>query len=204
MEISMKNRLMMAGGLIIFLLGFWIVFFDGSCGPSDSDLENAENRQKNGVEEGGFFSRLFSFTPDEGGGNDGRASWELTDKDRKENEREIKRMMEKIPGNMWIPRDLTEEEQKEQRKMLRDIVLYGNKIRKGTATKEEKKIYYGLKSKQVADKIEFVEYIIGRVAELKDETGETYLDDDIISQSKDSIKDFRAEYEKYLDELNKL
>ncbi len=193
-------------GLVIIVVSaaaFLILSRTGACSGDGGAVHDVGKSYNSSEGSGGMLARIFQLdkTAETAGESKART---LTSAEKEENEREIRRMMQKIPGNLWIPRNLTEEEQKERRKMLRDAVVYGNRVRKGSATPEEKKRYYELKTKQIGDKIEFVQYVVGRILELRIETGREYLDDDDIEQSRKAIEEFKKEYELYKKELDTL
>jgi hypothetical protein len=126
---------------------------------------------------------------------------ELTEEERLENEREFKRMRQKLPGNMWLPGDVSREESKRQEKVLRDMIVLGNKVQKGTATKKESQRYYSLKLKSLEDKVELIEYFQERTAEKEKEDGREYLTEDDIQQGKEAIEEIRNEADEFREKL---
>jgi hypothetical protein len=131
-------------------------------------------------------------------------SRELTPEQRAENEREFKRMREKIPGNMFIPGELSPEQAKEKEEMTRDLVYLGNKVSKGKATAEETKKYYQLKVKETEDKVEFIKYTFNRTEELAKETGRKYFDEETMNENKEALKNIEKELSEYKEALGKL
>jgi hypothetical protein len=87
---------------------------------------------------------------------------------------------------------------------MKDMILLGNKVRKGTATKEETRKYYEMKTREVEDKIEFVRYILDRVEEKSRETGKQYLDEKTLSGSEEDIRKLEKELKTYQDKLESL
>ncbi len=123
---------------------------------------------------------------------------------RAEDQREIERMKQALPGNMWIPGEPSEEEAEKQQKILKDVILLENKIRKDTATTEEEKIYYEYKIKTVQDKIDIIQYYQKRSAELEIETSRPYLSEKDIEHGNKAILELeqqRKEYDKLLSEV---
>ena len=192
-----KKVLIITGVIsIIIIIFFLVVLMNNS---SDSKVSSMNG--KNSI--GGVFSNLF--TPKSSLGlSKQRLKRELTEDEKEETEREIKRMKEKIPGNIYIPGILSQEEAKIRRKMLRDVIYFGNKIRKGTATEKEKKRFYNIKEKQVTDKIEFIHYVLNRTKELSKENGKTYFNNSIILQSERVIELLKEKQKEIKEELNNL
>ncbi len=126
---------------------------------------------------------------------------ELTDEERRENEREFRLMREKMPDNMWLPGDVSREEAKRQEKLLRDMILFGNKVQKGTATREESRRYYSLKIKSLNDKIELIKYFQERTAEKGKEEGNEYLTREDIEQGNQVISELKEDVNQYRDKL---
>lgn len=133
-----------------------------------------------------------------------RRQRELTPEQKRENREEFARMRKEIPGNMFIPGELSENEQQQRRDFTRKIILLGNKVRNGKATTEEKKEYYSMRSKEVEDKIEFAEYIIKRVKEKNSETGRDYLPERILQRSTQDMEKLNEELQTYTDKLKAL
>ncbi|MDM8518161.1 hypothetical protein QUF76_18340, partial [Desulfobacterales bacterium HSG16] len=115
--------------------------------------------------------------------------------------REIARMKQALPGNVWIPGESTQEEAEEQQKILKDVILIEKKMRKDSATPEEKRIFYKHKIKMVQDKIDIIKYYNQRTAELEIETGKPYLSQEDIEHGNKAIDELehkRKEYDKEL------
>ncbi len=194
-----RTKLGIGLGAIVVAIGALIIYMTAG---------NSGNEARTGGRSSGirsFFSQSLGGAMEEDDNNSERMrTRELSDEEKAENEREFKRMREKIPGNMFIPGELTEEEGKERRQITRDIIVYGNKVRKGTATREEKKRYYELRVKESKDKLEFLNYIIGRSKEKSEETGKTYLDEDSLKESGGALKKIQDELKGYEEELRKI
>ncbi|MCP4113439.1 MAG: hypothetical protein GY749_49245 [Desulfobacteraceae bacterium] len=121
-----------------------------------------------------------------------------------ENQREIERMKQALPGNMWIPGEPSEEEAEEQQQMLKHTILLEKKIRKDTATNEEKRVYYGYKIKMVQDRIDVIQYYQKRTSELETEGNRPYLTKEDIEQGNKAVAELeyqREEYDKLLSEV---
>lgn len=132
------------------------------------------------------------------------AQRELTPAQRAENEREFARMREKIPGNMWIPGSLTEEERKDRESTFRDIVVLGKKVEKGTATPEEARRYYTLQIRVTGDKAEFIEYTLNRVAQLQEEQGAGIMKGSMMERGREAVERMYSEVEEYQEKLKEL
>ncbi|MFW5861768.1 MAG: hypothetical protein ACOCWZ_05905 [Spirochaetota bacterium] len=129
---------------------------------------------------------------------------ELTEEERLENEREFERMRQKLPDNMWLPGDVSREESRRQEKILRDMIVLGNKVQKGDATKEESRRYYSLKLKSLEDKAELIEYFQERTAEKEKEDGREYLTEDDIHQGEEAIEEIRNEADQFKEKLESI
>jgi len=92
-----------------------------------------------------------------------------------ENARELKRMQEMLPGNMWIPNIGSSTGSVDRSSEMRDLIILEGKIRNNTATVEEQKTYYTGKIKMVSDKIDIINYYQVRTQELAKENGTQYL-----------------------------
>jgi hypothetical protein len=193
--------------ILVLLVGFSLILRkcardaapDGKDRTEQSDTSGSGDRPS-----GGIFGSIGSLSSDESSAKERIRRRTLTPEEKLENEREFARMREKIPGNMFIPGELSEEERKEQGKFMKDMILLGNKVRKGTATKEETRKYYEMKTREVEDKIEFVRYILDRVEEKSRETGKQYLDEKTLSGSEEDIRKLEKELKTYQDKLESL
>lgn len=128
----------------------------------------------------------------------------LSPLDRLDNEQEIKRMREHLPGNGFIPGEVGETERRAREQTTRDIVYLGAKVRKGTATPAEAKKYYTLKIKETDDKLQFFRYTIERTQELTRETGRRFLEESELKASRDAMASIANELDTYKAELAKL
>lgn len=199
MDITNKRTIIIALVAVLVVIAVAFVVMQRGSQEAGGDAEQREATGDRGTDDA-----LASITEQFSQGPEKPRRAELTQAERDENEAEYRRMRETIPGNLFIPGDLTPEEQKERRALLRDMIVLGNRVRKGTATTEEKKRYYELKKKEASDKVEFMEYIIKRVGERRAETGKQYLDDKTIEESAEIINTFKKEAQKFDEELKKL
>ncbi|MCP4350897.1 MAG: hypothetical protein GY795_35985 [Desulfobacterales bacterium] len=129
---------------------------------------------------------------------------EQPESSEEENQREIERMKQALPGNMWVPGEPSEEEAEEQQQMLKHTILLEKKIRKDTATNEEKRVYYGYKIKMVQDRIDIIQYYQKRTSELETGTNRPYLTKEDIEQGNKAIMELeyqRKDYDKLLSEV---
>jgi hypothetical protein len=157
----------------------------------DADLEEAESRDepRPSVPEPTFSPQV------------------LTDEQRAENRREIARMKEALPGNMWIPDEPAPGSAAEQGEKLRKTIELGDRIRKGVATREEKIEYYQSQIRSIRDKIDLIRYIAARTVELADAGNASYLSDsDVLAggQQITEMENMIAEYERELAEAENL
>jgi len=119
-----------------------------------------------------------------------------------EDEREIMRMREMLPGNMWIPGEPTQDETREHQNTLRDMVTLENKLRKDSATGEEKKTYYEYKIKMVDDRIAIIRYYQKRTKELEEDTGRNYLSEQDMAHGNNAITELEEKRQEYLRALS--
>ncbi len=129
----------------------------------------------------------------------------LTEEEKAENKREIARMKEKLPGNVWIPSDgFSKADSDEQKELLRRTLTLESKIMNDVATSEEKKEYYSYQLKSAKDKVDIIKYFQTRTAELSSETGAEYFDEADIEAGNAAIVEIEkeiAEHSKKLAEL---
>lgn len=199
METLVNRKFIIAAVVIVAVIAALIIFLPRGREPVVDETDPAGVSSENPQED-----PLSSITEQLEKGSRKPRRAELTREEREENEAEYRRMRERIPGNMFIPGDLAPEEQKERRAFLRDVIVLGNRVRKGTATPEEAKQYYEMKKREASDKVVFMEYVIKRVQERHAETGKEYLDAKTMQESGDVINTFRKDIQKYDDELKKL
>lgn len=128
----------------------------------------------------------------------------LTEAQREENRRELARMAEALPDNMWVPREPQPGFHPESGERLRKSIELSDKIRKGSASPEEQKAYYSYKLKETRDKIALIRYIAKRTEELSAETGKPYLSAGDIDTGEERIKELETlaeTYQHHLDDL---
>jgi len=121
-----------------------------------------------------------------------------------EDQREIARMKEALPGNMWIPQTPKFGLDPERSKKLAESIMIADKIRKGTATPKEKITYYKYKIKSAQDRIDIIKYIADRTAQLQKQKHKTYLteQDRVIGEKK--ITELEKKIEDYKQILDKI
>jgi hypothetical protein len=199
-----RNQIILIVIVLVVLTG--VLFFFGF--PNSSVTKKAgtssHKQNKHHQSEGSQWDRIGSFGDMMKKHHPRKKNRELTPQQRRENEKEFARMRKKIPGNIYIPGKLSEEEQKERREMMKKIILLGNKVRKGTATTEETKEFYTLKSKEVSDKIDFARYIFQRASEKSSETGEEYFPQRIKDKHSANMKILQDELDSYKKKLSEL
>lgn len=100
---------------------------------------------------------------------------QLTEEQKEENLREIAKMAEALPDNMWVPKDPTTGFSLERGEKLRKSIELNDKIRQGKASAKEQQEYYSFKLKETTDKIELIRYIARRTEELSAQSGKEYL-----------------------------
>lgn len=129
--------------------------------------------------------------------------------DSEENQREIARMKEHLAGNMWIPEDPRFGVDPERSEQLGKSIILADKIRKGTATPEEKIRYYDFKIKAAGDRIDIIKYIADRTAELHKNDNKPYLTEQDrvvgekrITQLEQEINGYKEMLEKVKTETN--
>ena len=118
-----------------------------------------------------------------------------------ENRREIKRMKEKLPDNMWIPENPQFGKGNERGKRLGKAIQLGDKIKKGTATPEEKIEYYEFKINSARDRIELMQYIADRTRELEEKNQKQYLSASDIETGNEKIADLEKKISTYQEKL---
>jgi len=136
--------------------------------------------------------------------SDGMTDSGLSAEERAENEKEIALMRKTLPGNTWIPYDMTESEQKAQREQMKESIMLENKMRRGTATLEEKRRYYENQIKSTQDRIDLLEYYMKRTAELTKETGREYYSKEDLAVGQESIEEFKDQIADYRNKLEEL
>ncbi len=130
---------------------------------------------------------------------------QLTEEQKEENRREISRMAEALPDNMWVPKDPTVGFSPERGEKLRKSIELSDKIRKETASPEEQTDYYSFKLKETTDKIELIRYIARRTEELSAQTGTEYLTQSDIDTGEGRIEELEQlarEFEQKLLQIN--
>lgn len=130
----------------------------------------------------------------------------LTEAEQEENRRELARMAEALPDNMWVPRAPSPGYGPEQGETLRKSIELSDKIRKGTASSTEMADYYAYKLKETRDKIELIRYIARRTEELSGETGKPYLTESDIHTGFERIEELEqltADWQEKLDALSR-
>jgi hypothetical protein len=131
---------------------------------------------------------------------------QLTEEQKAENRREIARMAEALPYNMWVPKEpATGGYNPEQGEKLRKSIELSDKIRKGSASAKEQTSYYSYKLKETKDKIELIRYIARRTKELADQTGQEYLTQNDVATGEEKIAELEQladQYQQKLSEIN--
>ena len=127
-----------------------------------------------------------------------------TPEQRAENAREIARMKKDLPGNMWIPEDPRFGIDPGRADKIRKAIELSDKVNKGTATREEKIEYYQYKIKSTQDRIDIVNYIARRTAELRAQNGKPYLSDQDIETGKKTVAELSRKISGYKDQLTQL
>lgn len=201
-----KNTIIIALIVLTLLVALSILLRKCARNADPEENNTTEQTIESGSDRGqrGIFGSVHSLSRDEPDAKERIRRRTLTPEEKLENEREFARMREKMPGNMFIPGELSEEERKEQGAFMKEMILLGNKVRKGTATKEETRKYYEMKTEETEDKIEFVRYILNRVEEKSRETGKEYLDKKTLSGSDEDIGELEKELKTYQDKLESL
>lgn len=128
----------------------------------------------------------------------------LTPEEKAENRREIARMKEKLPENMYVPEDPRDGLDQASGEKLGNAIQLENKINKGTATREEKIEYYNFKIESTRDRIEIINYIADRTAELSEKSGKTYLSESDRSVGKKRLAEMEKRLSKYKEKLSEL
>jgi len=155
---------------------------------SNSSFKNQNNSTTTGDSESSFNQKS---------GNHYKDHRALSQKQKKENEREFALMREKMPDNIWIPGKLSPDEQKKRKQFTKDLIVLGGRVKRGTATREEKIKFYKLKIKETGDKIDFINYVLNRVETLKEETGEEKLSEKSIAAQRNSVEKMKKELLSY-------
>ncbi len=76
------------------------------------------------------------------------------EKEKAENKREIARMKEKLPGNVWIPSEgFSQADSEEQKRLLMTLTLE-SKVMSDSITNEDKRKYYSYQLKASKDKVD--------------------------------------------------
>ena len=129
---------------------------------------------------------------------------QLTEEQKQENLREMAKMAEALPDNMWVPKDPSIGFSPDRGEKLRKSIELSDKIRKGTASPAEQREYYSFKLKETTDKVELIRYIAGRTAELSNQTGKEYLTGSDIATGEERVKELEriaGEFEQKLSEI---
>jgi len=128
----------------------------------------------------------------------------LTQEEAEESRREIARMKEALPGNMWIPEDPRFGYDPERGETLGKTIVLESKIRNSTATREEQVEYYTIKMRSVSDRIDLIRYIADRTGQMAEETGKSYLTEEDTIAGDDAITEMEAEIAIYREKLDAL
>jgi hypothetical protein len=131
----------------------------------------------------------------------------LTEEQKQENLREIAKMAEALPDNMWVPKAPTPGYSPERGETLRKSIELSDKIRKNTASADEQREYYTFKLKEVTDKIELIRYIANRTEELSTLNNKAYLTASDINTGEERIEELKqlaGEFEQKLSQINPL
>lgn len=124
--------------------------------------------------------------------------------DSEENRREMVRMRKKLAGNIWLPENPRFDVDPQRSERLGKSIIIADKIRKGTATPEEKKEYYTFKIKSARDRIDIIKYIADRTAELRKSDKKTYLTDQDRVVGEKKIARLEKEVNGYKEMLEKI
>jgi hypothetical protein len=130
---------------------------------------------------------------------------QLTEEQKEENLREIAKMTQALPDNMWVPKDPTIGFSPDRGEKLRKSIELSDKIRKATATPQEQQEYYSFKLKETTDKIELIRYIASRTEELSGQSGKEYLTESDVATGEERIEELEqlaGEYQQKLDEID--
>ncbi|MGM0452377.1 MAG: hypothetical protein ACQERN_04330 [Thermodesulfobacteriota bacterium] len=128
----------------------------------------------------------------------------LSPEEKAENREEIARMKEKLPGNMYVPKDPRDGFDQAGGEKLKNAIQLENKINKGTASREEKIEYYNFKIESISDRIEIMNYIADRTAELSEKSDKTYLSETDRSVGKNRIEEMKKRLSQYEEKLSEL
>jgi hypothetical protein len=130
---------------------------------------------------------------------------QLTEEQKEENLREIAKMAEALPDNMWVPKDPTIGFSPDRGEKLRKSIELSDKIRKETATPQEQQEYYTFKLKETTDKIELIRYIASRTEELSGQSGKEYLTESDVATGEERIEELEqlaGDYQQKLDDID--
>ena len=130
---------------------------------------------------------------------------QLTEEQKEENLREIAKMTEALPDNMWVPKGPTIGFSPDRGEKLRKSIELSDKIRKKSATPKEQQEFYFFKLKETTDKIELIRYIARRTQELSAQSGKEYLtrsDMDTGEERIEELEEFATGFKQKLDEVN--
>lgn len=131
---------------------------------------------------------------------------QLTEEQKEENRREMAKMAEALPDNMWVPKEpAAGGYNPEQGEKLRKSIELSDKIRKGSASAKEQADYYSYKLKETKDKIELIRYIARRTNELSGKTGKEYLTQSDVATGEQRIEELvqlADTYQQKLSEIN--
>lgn len=130
---------------------------------------------------------------------------QLTEEQKEENRREMARMAEALPDNMWVPKDMEAGFSPDRGEKLRKSIELSDKIRKGNASPLEQKEFYSFKLKETTDKIELIRYIAERTEALSARSGKKYLtrsDIDTGAERIEELEQLAKEYEQRLSEID--
>jgi hypothetical protein len=117
----------------------------------------------------------------------------------KEEEQELLRMQQMLPGNSWLP-----VQSESNKQSLVDIIALENKIYKKTATVDEKKKYFAAKIEKIQQKIDLIRYYQERTQYLKQTTGKEYLSTSDIEEGNKAVETLAQEKESYEKQLAQL
>lgn len=130
---------------------------------------------------------------------------QLTEEQKEENLREIAKMAETLPDNMWVPKNPTIGFSPDRGEKLRKSIELSDKIRKEAATPQEQQEYYTFKLKETTDKIELIRYIASRTKELSGQSGKEYLTKSDVATGEERIEELEqlaGDYQQKLDDID--
>jgi hypothetical protein len=129
----------------------------------------------------------------------------LTEEQKAENQRELTKMAEALPDNMWVPKEpAVGGYNPEQGEKLRKSIELSDKIRKGSASAKEQAEYYFYKLKETKDKIDLIRYIAKRTNALAGQTGKEYLTQSDVATGEERIEELERLADKYQQKLSEI